>query len=151
MPPLCHCWPRLRGFAMPVFSLTFLAQSTVEPTFEMLRPQHRTRRLTSSCASPPPHPPDLRLTYVHPPPHARPAQCHHQRRLNCLLQVTFATGMNVAQKTQLVMTLLLGILIGLVSAWQVRKRLVSVLLFCGASKAIHIFSHGNIRSFHVEV
>lgn len=36
------------------------------------------------------------------------------------MQVQNATGTNVANKTQLTITLLLGVVIGLASAWQVR-------------------------------
>lgn len=36
-------------------------------------------------------------------------------------QVKFATGMNLAHKTQLTLTLLLGVLIGLFTAWQVSR------------------------------
>ncbi|CAM9999696.1 unnamed protein product, partial [Laminaria digitata] len=53
-------------------------------------------------------------------------------------KVQFATGTNVAHKTQLTMTLLLGVLIGLVSAWQIGLLALALIPMMAAAAVVQM-------------
>ncbi|CAM9429594.1 unnamed protein product [Ascophyllum nodosum] len=53
-------------------------------------------------------------------------------------KVKFATGTNVAQKTQLTVTLLLGVLIGLVTAWQIGLLAMALIPLMGAAAVVQM-------------
>lgn len=61
------------------------------------------------------------------------------------MQVQNATGTNVANKTQLTITLLLGVVIGLASAWQVRRNIASTTVV-GFVDGLHLLVHIDSKS-----
>ncbi|CAM9430112.1 unnamed protein product, partial [Ascophyllum nodosum] len=53
-------------------------------------------------------------------------------------KVKFATGTNVAHKTQLTVTLLLGVLIGLITAWQIGLLAMALIPLMGAAAVVQM-------------